>query len=714
MPYKQLRLALFLVSLLALGQSQGAGPASQPGAKSNQSARQQELFELRRQNFTSGRQLLLEKGVPFDPDELLRDDWPKNLRTRLNAMPEMRVTRYETAPLKGAYLADTLYLPEKVHLAGHTIIVANFVVFEGKSPVIRGNFDIHFFPGRPVVVLDETLRAFLQRKGALLNVSLGGRPLLPSFSTFASTRDAPKIRTHVITLDTSGPEPQALWPPPRKLPARVTGVSWNGLLPAILPLQDDCSTGCDHTGNPGATGASGVPGAPGANGLSSANAPDGNCSSPNTGSNNGVDAGDPEDGRAGGNGEDGQPGGRGGDASLINANIRDGDTNFYTFKADGGVGGLGGDGGNGGIGGNGGFGGNGGNGVACGCLAGTGGDAGSGSVGGNGGSGGNGGAGGRGGNGAPITVSLPFNSPGANAPNRGGLGGMGGGGGAGNTGGNGGFAGRPGTGATACGQTAAPGNGGIGPHPGNSGNAGRFGANGESGTNGPTPSITYRPDPNPPGGGGAPPGGDGTPCDDGSGFTSNGNLGGCGSPIIVDTEGEGFHLTSAEAGVVFDISATGHPIQIAWTAPGSHNAFLSLPGPDGLVHNGKELFGNFTPQPTSAHPNGFLALAEFDKAENGGNGDGVIDEKDAIYSRLRLWIDENHDGICQPGELHALPELGVYSLALKYFDSRRRDAFGNRFRYKARVNPGERRDFRDQTSSADTGRWAYDVFFVTR
>jgi len=183
------------------------------------------------------------------------------------------------------------------------------------------------------------------------------------------------------------------------------------------------------------------------------------------------------------------------------------------------------------------------------------------------------------------------------------------------------------------------------------------------------------------------------------------------SPIIIDTEGEGFQLTSAANGVLFDIRGDGHPIRLAWTAPGSHNAFLALDRDgSGTITSGKELFGNFTAQPTSAEPNGFLALAEFDKPENGGNGDGIIDAHDAVWPKLRLWIDANHDGVAQPGELHGLPELGVYSLALNYSDSRKQDQYGNLFRFKARVNPVGH----DKRDDSDVGRWTYDVFFVTK
>jgi hypothetical protein len=180
------------------------------------------------------------------------------------------------------------------------------------------------------------------------------------------------------------------------------------------------------------------------------------------------------------------------------------------------------------------------------------------------------------------------------------------------------------------------------------------------------------------------------------------------SPIIIDTAGEGFHLTSAADGVMFDIRGSGRVVPIAWTLASSRNAFLALDrNHNGKIDDGTEPFWQFFGSTQIAESNGFLALAEFDKPENGGNGDGIIDEHDAFFSHLLLWIDENHDGISQPNELHTLPELGVFSLSLDYKEDKKHDEFGNLFRYKAKVNPADKND------SSEVGRWAYDVFLTT-
>jgi len=179
-------------------------------------------------------------------------------------------------------------------------------------------------------------------------------------------------------------------------------------------------------------------------------------------------------------------------------------------------------------------------------------------------------------------------------------------------------------------------------------------------------------------------------------------------PLILDLEGNGFHLTNTANGVVFDIRADGRPLRIPWTAGGAENAFLVLDrNGNGVIDDGSELFSNVSPQPNSPHRNGFLALAEYDKPENGGNGDGVINSHDAVFSQLRLWVDANHDGISQPAELHTLPELGVFSISLEFTLSHKTDEFGNEFLYKARVNQGLH-------GESEVGRKVYDVFFVTK
>jgi hypothetical protein len=179
----------------------------------------------------------------------------------------------------------------------------------------------------------------------------------------------------------------------------------------------------------------------------------------------------------------------------------------------------------------------------------------------------------------------------------------------------------------------------------------------------------------------------------------------CYSPIVIDVAGNGFNLTNAGDGVMFDLNATGTAEQISWTAAGSDDALLVLDrNGNGVIDNGRELFGSSTPQPYLASgetKNGFRALAVFDGAESGGNGDGRIDAGDSIFASLKLWRDSNHNGTSEAGELQSLPNSDVRLIELRYKDARRRDDNGNWFRYRAKVNDAE---------GGQVGRWAWDVF----
>lgn len=179
------------------------------------------------------------------------------------------------------------------------------------------------------------------------------------------------------------------------------------------------------------------------------------------------------------------------------------------------------------------------------------------------------------------------------------------------------------------------------------------------------------------------------------------------TPILVDVAGNGFDLTNTADGVTFNLNTVGGSEKLGWTRSASDDAFLALDrNGNGLIDDGSELFGDITAQaepPAGEKKNGFRALAEYDKSANGGNANGSIENGDSIFSALRLWQDTNHNGLSEPSELHTLTSLNVAALHLEYKYSKKTDASGNQFGFRAKV---------EGAHGQQLGRWAWDVYLV--
>ena len=183
----------------------------------------------------------------------------------------------------------------------------------------------------------------------------------------------------------------------------------------------------------------------------------------------------------------------------------------------------------------------------------------------------------------------------------------------------------------------------------------------------------------------------------------------CWTPLLIDVNGNGFHMTDVDNGIQFDGFGHGTRIRTAWTKEGSDDAWLVLDrNGNGTVDDGTELFSSAAPQPALPPPDlrhGFNALVQYDKPENGGNGDRVLNTHDGIFNSLRLWQDSNHNGVSEPTELNTLPKLGVASIDLNYKLSKRKDKYGNVFRYRAKVK---------NIHGEQLGRWVFDVYPAAR
>jgi hypothetical protein len=121
-------------------------------------------------------------------------------------------------------------------------------------------------------------------------------------------------------------------------------------------------------------------------------------------------------------------------------------------------------------------------------------------------------------------------------------------------------------------------------------------------------------------------------------------------PLVINFSGAAAALSDTR--FAFDIDHDGATDQIHFVGPGSGFLALDRNG-DEIINDGSELFG-----PRSGE--GFAELQQFDS-----DGNGWIDENDAIYDRLRIWTRD------EAGQSHlfSLGQKGVGAIYLEHVDT---------------------------------------------
>jgi len=143
-------------------------------------------------------------------------------------------------------------------------------------------------------------------------------------------------------------------------------------------------------------------------------------------------------------------------------------------------------------------------------------------------------------------------------------------------------------------------------------------------------------------------------------------------PILLDLTGAGIGTTSVDnSPILFDMDHSGTQQRTGWAD--TQTGMLVVPDANGKVTNVSQMFSQYFggAQGTNgaagtlgsangqSFVNGFDALGAQDSNQN-----GVIDSGDTIWNQLRVWVDANHNGQVDTGELTTLAQRGITSFNL--------------------------------------------------
>jgi hypothetical protein len=137
--------------------------------------------------------------------------------------------------------------------------------------------------------------------------------------------------------------------------------------------------------------------------------------------------------------------------------------------------------------------------------------------------------------------------------------------------------------------------------------------------------------------------------------------------LVVDLEGDGLRLGDRHYPVPFDVDGDGLREKVQWTVEEQREGFLWLDADRDGAMQSDELLGRRLATPDGpSRQAGWRALADLDSVAAGGDGDGQLTATDRAWADLRLWIDYNHDGDADRGELYRLEDWRIESFALDF------------------------------------------------